>query len=167
MKATEEPPDEKGHRRIWHHSDAGGDLVSVVDKTGRVVMQELYLFDDLMQWHHGARIRTGKAIEARTKVAAPTLNPASLDKATDRDLIERLRRAFEGYGGTDTYLLHAKRLIESSKASGFPASAVVTRAAGDLYRRSKSSGGVNKLVVIGLGAAALIGIALLVMSRSG
>jgi hypothetical protein len=166
MKAMDTRPDDKGHRRIWHHSEVGGELISIVDDQGRVLQQELTLFEDFVLWHHGTRIRTGSMPPRADKLGPPDGALAKFDSTPSRERIDRLRKAFEGYGGSDNYLIHIKHLIEASRSSGFPAAAVVTRHASQLYGKRRG-GGAPPLWVIALAAVAILGVVLLLLARRG
>jgi hypothetical protein len=165
MKATEEAPDVKGQRQIWHHSDGGGELVTLVDKTGRVLRQEFTLFDDFVLWQPGARIRTGTMPAREDRRSVPSATKVTFDAAPNRDRIERLREAFDGYAGDEPYVVHIKRLIDSTRHSGFPAASIVTRALVDVRGgKKKKKGGVSPAVLI-IAGLALLGLIALVISR--
>jgi hypothetical protein len=164
MKTAEEPPDLKGHRQIWHHSDAGGELVTIVDGTGRVVRQELTLFDDFVMWQPGARIRTGTMPARDDRNTAPIASKATYDTSPNRDRIDRVREAFDGYTGDDLYVQHIKRLVESTRHSGFPAASVVTRVVDDVRRPSKKGGSLPWALIALIGVA-IVGLAMLALAR--
>lgn len=167
MKAVESAPDARGHREIWHAGGVEADLVSHVDATGRVLQQELRLFDDYLVWRHGARLRTGR-VRPRTHAVAPRQDEIDFDLTPSRELLERARLAAETYRGADPYVQHLVRMLG---VHGMAGAAVVTRPSHELLQRrlqrelkrdtARSS---LRYVYVAVGAAALT-LAMLLMGR--
>jgi hypothetical protein len=111
-RAVESPPDEAGHRRVWHRAAGGVELLTVLDREGNVVRQTVTLFDDAAHWdaHGGLR-------------AEGTFDPQ----------LEPLRVALGAYQGGDRLLLHLRGVLgveaPASGAEREPPRAVVAGAA--------------------------------------
>jgi len=121
IRAVESPPDATGAREIWHQGAKGAELVSWVDAEGRVTRHELSIFEDVLVWERAGGVRTGSLERARVSGAKPS-DLVSYDAALPprAERIGRLARALSGYAGTDRFILHAKRIVETARDLGDP-----------------------------------------------
>ncbi|MBL8953744.1 MAG: hypothetical protein JNK82_23415 [Myxococcaceae bacterium] len=120
IRAVESPPDEQGARTIWHRGAKGADLVTTVDKDGKVARQELYLFEHYFLFDRQGGLRTGVNLEKVGSSAAR----ASGDIAFDQDAqlgkkrLEDAAQALSPYSGADKLIGHAKRVFTSAATGG-------------------------------------------------
>jgi hypothetical protein len=105
IRAVESPPDAAGSRRIWHRGTAGAELFTEVDAQGRVVRQELTLFEELVRWDREHGFRRG---EVEVQRAEAPVKPEPLDGAAR---LGRAAGALEGYGGQDRFLQHLREHV--------------------------------------------------------
>lgn len=116
IRAVESPPDEQGARTIWHRGAKGADLITYVDKDGRVTRQELFLFEDYFLFDRQAGLRTGVALDKVGSAGAR----ASGDIAFDQDAQLRMKRlenaakALAVYAGADKLIGHAKQVLAAA-----------------------------------------------------
>lgn len=114
IRAVESPPDAEGLRTIWHRGAKGADLLTEVDGLGKVVRQELSLFDDHLEWQRDGALRTGTVEAADGSAAAPASDDVRFDAPATGAALERLRRAQLGLGayqGSDRYIQHVRELV--------------------------------------------------------
>jgi hypothetical protein len=179
-RPVEGPPGDDGQRSVWHLSPQGAELLSFVDREGRVQRQELTLLGEHCVWTSGVGLRTGRveqegAARADTSVVHPDAQPVPAR-------LLRAALALEHYEGDDRYILHIQRvlalarqgLVLSGGASAAPAPAVSEPAAPEptarpptpeapaplptvaplvdpvMLRRQKTEG-LTMLIVLGLG----------------
>lgn len=110
IRAVESPPDEQGLRTIWHRGLKGAELVSEVDGSGRVVRQELSLFDDVVVWAEGA-LKTGQSTAlAGGKTPKPSQS-LTWDASLTQERVDRVARALEKYRGTDRFIQHVRDIL--------------------------------------------------------
>ena len=95
IRAVESPPDAQGCRRIWHRGTAGAELLTEVDETGRVISQELTLFEDRLRWDR-ERGFGGFPLEED-----PPLGRAAA--------------ALAGYAGADRFLKHLQAQVTAAE----------------------------------------------------
>ncbi len=113
IRAVESPPDEQGARTIWHRGAKGADLITYVDRDGKVTRQELFLFEDYFLFDRQAGLRTGVNLDKVGSAGAR----ASGDIAFDQDAQLRMKRlehaaqALAGYQGADKLIGHAKQVV--------------------------------------------------------
>jgi hypothetical protein len=109
-RPVEGPPGDDGQRSVWHLSPGGAELLSFVDREGRVQRQELTLLEEHCVWTSGVGLRTGRVehegLAARTTTA--TVHP---DAQPVPARLLRAALALEGYRGEDRYLLHIQRVL--------------------------------------------------------
>jgi hypothetical protein len=109
-RPVEGPPGDDGQRSVWHLSPGGAELLSFVDREGRVQRQELTLLEEHCVWTNGVGLRTGRVehegLAARTPTA--TVHP---DSQPVPARLLRAALALEGYRGEDRYLLHIQRVL--------------------------------------------------------
>ncbi len=108
VRAVEGPPGDDGQRAVWHLCASGAELVSFVDKQGRVQRQELTLLTEHCVWTSGGGLRTGK-VEREGASLANTVVHTDVSVVPDRLL--RAARALASYDGEDRYILHMKRVL--------------------------------------------------------
>lgn len=108
VRAVEGPPGDDGQRAVWHLCPAGAELLSFVDKQGRVQRQELTLLTEHCVWTSGGGLRTGQ-VERDGAAMANTVVHTDLSVVPDRLL--RAARALASYDGEDRYILHMKRVL--------------------------------------------------------
>lgn len=173
VTALDAPPDEKGGRVIWHRGGGDSDLVSWVQADGKLIKQQLVLFDDVILWQHGRLVRTGRVERPGEVLAAPQLVDTKLDAALDKARLQRLRTAVDGYQGGDHYIEHLIRVLGLVVSHALGSAPVVTRAAGQLSGRGHQKRKAPALplrqlnLAIGLGlVAVLVLIAVLYMRRA-
>jgi len=111
VTAVEGPPGENGLRTVWHLCPDGAELLSLVDKDGRVQRQELTLLDDHYIWASGHGVRTGRLARG----GANKVGSAEVEVNADPQLVpHRLLRAAQALGtytGQDRYILHMQRVL--------------------------------------------------------
>ena len=56
---TAERPTEDGGKKVWHQGDKGAEVVSFVDKDGRVLRQEVHVGKEVAIWKAGKPALTG------------------------------------------------------------------------------------------------------------
>jgi hypothetical protein len=108
-RPVEGPPGDDGQRSVWHLSAQGAELLSFVDREGRVQRQELTLLGEHCVWMSGVGLRTGRveqdgAARAETSVVHPDAQPVPARML-------RAALALETYQGEDRYILHIQRVL--------------------------------------------------------
>jgi hypothetical protein len=103
-RAVESPADATGSRRIWHRGTGGAELLTEVDARGRVLRQELTIFDDVVRWH---RDRGFERAGLEVSGAAPGGG------------LTRAAGALEAYAGQDRFLQHLKDQV-ATEVHGAP-----------------------------------------------
>ncbi len=111
IRAVESPPDAKGQRTIWHRASRNAELVSWVDADGRVVRQELMLFDDVLIWERGAELKTGAIVTGTGRANKPS-DSMTLDDSVVEERVARFGRGLGAYGGEDRFIAHARDLVK-------------------------------------------------------
>lgn len=110
IRAVESPPDEQGLRTIWHRGLKGAELVSEVDGSGRVIRQELSLFDDVVVWAEGT-LRTGQSTAPTGGKSPKPSQSLTWDPALTQERVDRIARALEKYRGADRFIQHVRDLL--------------------------------------------------------
>lgn len=108
-RPVEGPPGDDGQRSVWHLSPQGAELLSFVDREGRVQRQELTLLGEHCVWTSGVGLRTGRveqdgAARAETSIVHPDAEPVPARML-------RAALALEAYQGEDRYILHIQRVL--------------------------------------------------------
>ncbi len=108
-RPVEGPPGDDGQRSVWHMSPQGAELLSFIDREGRVQRQELSLLGEHCVWTSGLGLRTGRveqvgAVHTQASVVHP-------DAAPDPARMLRAALALESYQGGDRYILHIQRVL--------------------------------------------------------
>lgn len=108
-RPVEGPPGDDGQRSVWHLSPQGAELLSFVDREGRVQRQELTLLDEHCVWTSGVGLRTGRveqdgAVRTETSIVHPDAEPVPARML-------RAALALEAYQGEDRYILHIQRVL--------------------------------------------------------
>jgi hypothetical protein len=108
-RPVEGPPGDDGQRSVWHLSPQGAELLSFVDREGRVQRQELTLLGEHCVWTSGVGLRTGRveqdgAARAETSTVHPDAEPVPARML-------RAALALEAYQGEDRYILHIQRVL--------------------------------------------------------
>jgi hypothetical protein len=108
-RPVEGPPGDDGQRSVWHLSPQGAELLSFVDREGRVQRQELTLLGEHCVWTSGVGLRTGRveqegATRTETSVVHPDAEPIPARML-------RAALALEAYQGEDRYILHIQRVL--------------------------------------------------------
>jgi hypothetical protein len=108
-RPVEGPPGDDGQRSVWHLSPQGAELLSFVDREGRVQRQELTLLGEHCVWTSGVGLRTGRveqdgAARAETSVVHPDAEPVPARML-------RAALALEAYQGEDRYIIHIQRVL--------------------------------------------------------
>jgi hypothetical protein len=102
--------DADGLRRVWHQGE-DVDLLSWVDKDGKLLRQELTLFGDHFQWTSVHGMRTGRVNDADGSAAAHSAELISLDTTISEDRLSTAKQALDRYDGDDKYVLHVKHVV--------------------------------------------------------
>ncbi|MFZ5440810.1 MAG: hypothetical protein ACOZQL_12440 [Myxococcota bacterium] len=117
IRAVESPPDDSGIRKVWHRGAKYAELVSEIDREGRVARHELSLFDDVLVWERGRGFQTGETlVDGSTRGAAKV----SFDLTTSPERIERVARALQPYAGRDRIIEHLKGLVSETQQGRQP-----------------------------------------------
>ncbi|WNG43691.1 hypothetical protein F0U60_05955 [Archangium minus] len=108
-RPVEGPPGDDGQRSVWHLSPQGAELLSFVDREGRVQRQELTLLGEHCVWMSGVGLRTGRveqvgAVRTEASVVHPDAQPVPARML-------RAALALEDYQGEDRYILHIQRVL--------------------------------------------------------
>ncbi|MFL5354760.1 hypothetical protein [Archangium sp.] len=108
-RPVEGPPGDDGQRSVWHLSPQGAELLSFVDREGRVQRQELTLLGEHCVWTSGVGLRTGRveqdgAARTETSVVHPDAEPVPARML-------RAALALEAYQGEDRYIIHIQRVL--------------------------------------------------------
>jgi hypothetical protein len=146
MRAVESPPDASGSRRIWHHGASGAELLTEIDARGRVLRQELTMFDEVVRWDRDQGFeRAGLAVSAATAAPGGGLNRAA--------------GALAAYAGQDRFLQHLKDQL-AAEVRGGPAPAAGPPAQGPVGARPWTSrlarGRPVALALAGIALAAVL-----------
>lgn len=112
VRAVEGPPGDDGQRAVWHLCADGAELLSFVDKQGRVQRQELTLLDEHCVWTSGGGLRTGQ-VERDGASKANTV--VHTDASVVEERLLRAARALASYEGEDRYILHMKRVLSLAR----------------------------------------------------
>ena len=120
IRAVESPPDANGQRTIWHRASRDAELVTWVDAEGRVLRQELVLFDDLVLWERGGSMQTGVVVSSTSRTYKPS-DLMTLDASLNHDRLGRMVRGLAAYSGSDRFIAHIREVLRpaSSSALGF------------------------------------------------
>lgn len=112
IRAVEAPHDEDGIKSVWHRTAEGADLLSFVDRGGRVTRQELTLLSDHFLWTAEQGLRTGQAGAERVGIRATDHEAGvRLDAANSLERLKRASSSLGAYDGSDRYLLHIARVL--------------------------------------------------------
>ena len=111
IRAVEQPADADGLKEVWHQCAQGADLVSFVDRKGRVVRQELSLLEDYFRWTSAEGLSTGTSGRAQGSRARRAGEAVTLDRCTVPLRVLRAKAALASYQGTDRYLLNVQRVL--------------------------------------------------------
>ncbi len=165
IRAVESPPDAKGQRTIWHRANRNAELVTEVDADGRVLRQELMLFDDILVWDRAGGLKTGVVVPT---VGSRVLKPSdsvTLDEAVAEDRVSRMSRGLAAYGGDDRFISHIRELVQPLAAAidfGHP---VITRSSNEILKHiEESRPGVAKPTSRAPVLAMVIGLVLLLLA---
>ncbi len=110
VRAYEEAADASGLRRVWHRGEAGADLLTWVGSDGKVVRQELTLFDDHFVWTPEG-LRTARLEEGQDAQDAAASATVRFDEPVSRPRAWAAHAAMRGYTGQDKYILHVQRVF--------------------------------------------------------
>lgn len=117
IRAVESPADDSGLKKVWHRGAKHAELVSEIDRSGRVARHEFSLFDDVLIWERGKGFLTGESnVTGSTRGAAKV----AFDLTTDPERLERMTSALEPYQGRDRIIHHLRELVVSMKAGTQP-----------------------------------------------
>lgn len=154
VRASESPPGADGLKSVWHQGGEGADLISTVDAQGRVVRQELTLFEDHLLWRAEIGISTGTVRADKAAGGIKGSDLVQLDPKLDRGRLERMDEALRDYAGEDRYLAHVKRLVANALAglTEFAADEVTSAASPPAAPPPQERGG-GKWIALGVAAA--------------
>lgn len=168
VRAIESPANAAGLRTVWHRGLKGAELVSEIDRDGRVVRQQVWLFDECLTWTAGV-LRTGTGPRGHEAVA--------WDSQAEPSRVERFGRALRLYRGKDALVQHLRGILGVSSAprevTRAPQLAAVSSEDGalaeaarrDVLRRAARRSTTLGLIGLTVGAAlALFGLVMLWLS---
>ncbi len=161
IRAVESPPDDSGRRTIWHRASKNAELVTWVDAEGRVLRQELMLFDDIVIWERGAGVKTGTVVEGNFRTQRPS-DSMTLDDVVDQTRLTRMTRGLAAYGGADRFIAHVRELIKPPELLALGFEQQITRPSHQVIKAMKDgqSPGPKKAPPTAL----LIGVGLLLVA---
>jgi hypothetical protein len=143
VRQRNEDIDDAGNRTVYHSGD-GLKLMSFVDSKGRLLRATCVLKNDIISWHHGAKLRTGvvKSLDADP-------NLADFDKMPSGMRLERVRSVIGSYSGDDKYVKQFGRLLLTF--GGFASADVVTGMgyAGEIRKRKQRANAQKRGVQVG------------------
>ncbi|MBJ6760122.1 hypothetical protein JGU66_05065 [Myxococcaceae bacterium JPH2] len=111
VRAVEGPPGENGLRTVWHLGAAGAELLSLVDRDGRVQRQELTLLEDHCVWASGEGVRTGRVERGEGAPGGPASSVVQTDVELVPGRVLEVASALSSYEGQDRYILHIQRVL--------------------------------------------------------
>lgn len=106
LRPVESPPDADGLRMIWHRALTPAELVSWVDRHGRVLRQELMLFDDVLIWERGKRVHTAALKADLVARGVKPSDSAVIDAQVAIERVGRVTRGLSTYKGADPFITH-------------------------------------------------------------
>lgn len=106
-----ERKDPDGTRHVWHQGD-DVDLISLVDREGKLQRQELTLFEDYFVWVVNQGLRTGTVNKLEGSAAAHSSELVKLDASISRERIAGASQALGAYSGADKYVLHIRYVVD-------------------------------------------------------
>lgn len=110
-RAVESPPDASGRRTIWHRGAKGAELVSEVDEEGRVLRQELTLFDEQLTWERDKGFRGAEVVREGGSAANPAAAVLEPAQGAPTPMLEHAAGALRGYRGEDKLIAHLRELV--------------------------------------------------------
>ena len=113
VRAIEKPPAADGTKEVWHQGSKGAELMSTVDASGRLDEQELVLFKEVIYWWRAGGLKTGKLVGSDD---VSSRGNTLWDSQPAPARLERCRKAFDGYTGTDKYLVHLRAAVKAALA---------------------------------------------------
>ena len=113
VRAVEKPPGSDGRKEVWHRASKGAELLSTVDGAGRLEEQELTLFKEVYFWRRGVGMKTGRLVGNEDVSSRGNI---MWDPSPAPVRLNRCRIAFQGYTGSDAYLLHIRDAVAATLA---------------------------------------------------
>jgi len=156
-----------GTRHVWHQGDEV-DLISHVDAEGRLIHQELTLFEDHFVWVPGQGLKTGTVNKKEGSAAAHSSELVRLDAEVSRERLATAHEALKAYTGQDNYVLHMRHVVSQLLGGTQEHASVVITLTRDVPRREVPvpNRPASRLPVIWIAAgAALLAAALFLLVR--
>ncbi len=140
IRAVESPPDAQGQRTIWHRASRNAELVSTVDAEGRVLRQELMLFDDVVIWERAGGLKTGVMLPTVGSRASKPSDSINLDEAVAGDRVSRMSRGLAAYAGDDRFITHVRELVKPLATAAVEfGQPIITRSSNEIFKQIEDS----------------------------
>lgn len=148
----------RDHKTVWHQATDGCELVTRVDREGRVLEHEFSLRGSIAVWKRDQTVRTGTLRghdhSAEERLGGPQAALIDLDDAPRWAVVEDAAMLAELVPGNDRYLAHLASVMRAAVAGAAAGGEPVTTVSG--MKRPAQVTGAMKQMKSGKGFSGLL-----------